>query len=86
MQETQVQYLVQEDPARLTVTKAVYQNCWAVYQNHNYWRLWALKPMLCNEKPPHHSEEQLRLSATRGKPTPQQRPSTVKTELKKKSF
>ena len=94
MQGTQVRALVQEDPTCHGATKPVRHNSWACALepvSHNYWThvpqllkpahlesLLRNKRSHCNEKPMHHNEEELPLTATRESPRSNKDPTQSK--------
>ena len=65
------------DSLGATATEPMPCNCWTRY---NLEASLHKKRSHCSEKPTHHSEEQLPLSATREKPMQQRRPTTVKNK------
>ena len=53
MQETQIPFLVWEDPTRRGATKSMGHNCWARAVKRggcNCWSLYSLEPVLCHRK------------------------------------
>ena len=86
MQETRIQFLVQEDPTYCKATKPVHHNyctCALEPRSGNSWSPHALEPMLHNkrshwdEKPSTTTREWPLLTMAREKPTQQWRPSTA---------